>query len=80
MERVTGNVEKYPSNIFLFLFLGDSEKSFNPKIKDPLPNITREFHYFLQTKPYLTTMATICSAVVSNPLTQQRIALPSGAD
>lgn len=80
MERVTGNAEKYPSSIFLFLSVGDSEKSFNHKIKDPLPNITREFHYFLQTKPYLPTVATICSAVVSTPLAQQRIALPAGAD
>ena len=46
MEKVTGNMEKYPPNIFLFLFFGDVEKSFNHKEKLS-PNVTREFHYFL---------------------------------
>lgn len=79
MERVTGNMEKYPPNIFLFLFFGDIEKSFNDKEK-PSPNVTRELHDFLQTKPYSPTMATICSAVASNPSTQWGIAFSSGAD
>lgn len=74
-----GLLEKYPPNIFLFLFFGNIEKPSNHKEK-PSPHVTREFYYFLQTKLYLPTMATIYSAVASNPLTRRGIAFPSGAD
>lgn len=66
LERVTGNTEKYPPNIFVFFFFGDTAKSFNHEEK-PSPRVMREFHHFLQTKPYSPTVATISSAVASDP-------------
>lgn len=72
---------KKKKKLFLpfFVFFSEVESSFSHK-ENPPPNVMREFHYFLQRKPYSPTIATTCSAVASNPSTDWGIDFPSGAD